>query len=141
MEAGESAGLNIRKALNRALVGAMFAAALFFIEAGAGMLVLGKNAACLEQAERLRFRFVTNDACLSDMESQFFETLLRGPFFSADDEAPLLPALVSTALMYGLLGGAAAQLKFKWGLLSFFLMHFLLLIIGTVLGVVALFRI
>jgi hypothetical protein len=139
MEAGDSVRLNIRGMLNRALVGAMFAAALFFVEAGAGLLVLDKNAACREQADRLRFRFVTDEACLSDMESQFFETLLRGPLFSADDEAPLLLALGSTALMYGLLGGAAAQLSLKRGLLSFFLMHFLLLIVGTVLGVVALF--
>lgn len=140
MEAHSPDGLNISRLLNRALVGAMLAAALFFVEAGVGLVVLGNDAVCREQADRLRFRFVTDDACLSDMESQFFETLLRGPLFSADDEVPLLLALGFTALIYGLLGAIAAQFSLKWGLLSFILMHFLLLIVGTVLGVVALFN-
>ncbi|MBN1265757.1 MAG: hypothetical protein JXA25_09710 [Anaerolineales bacterium] len=127
------------KIRTKILPGALFAVALILIEAGIGAFMIGKNAACREEAERLRERFVSSDMCISDEAGKFAEVLFRGPFFMMDSEVSPWASLTLTAVVYGVIGGVASLLRLRWGFLLFLLIHLVLLGAGTLTGILMLY--
>lgn len=128
-----------RSTVQRILIGVLFAAALIFIEAGISALVLGRDAECRAEAERLRYRFVTDEDCLTEVGREFYQVLLTGAAFAASGTVSAAAAVFVNLLIHAGLGSVLSLMKLKWGLLTFIVVHLLLILGGTMAAVIALY--
>jgi hypothetical protein len=117
--------------VERLVVGALLATALFSLEAGLGQIALSRDAACREAASSLRLGPPeAGTGCLPELGLAATRSLGYGPGGALFLDAPLLLAWGFSAGAYAILGGVCAQLTLGWAAGTFLTIHFILL--GTV---------
>ena len=93
------------------LIGFLIASAFFLVEAGAAEIMQARRAACLEGLANFRLAPDPNEACMSEFQYFLTNAMSRGLFtVVGPDPAPML-AWPVMAVLYGLLGGAVAQMR------------------------------
>lgn len=95
--------------MERAVVGALLGAALFLLEAGIGLVALGRDAVCRESAAAVRLSS-PESMCLPEIGLAATRSLAYGPGERLFPEAPPAVAWITSAMLYAALGSVCAHL-------------------------------
>ena len=114
--------------VERLVVGALLATALFSLEAGLGQIAWSRDAACREAAAALRLGPPeAGTGCLSELGLAATRSLGYGPGGALFPDAPLILMWGFSAGAYAILGGVCAQLTLGWAAGTFLTIHSFLL--------------
>ncbi len=114
--------------VERLVVGALLATALFSLEAGLGQIALSRDAACREAAASLRLGPPEGGTgCLSELGLAATRSFGYGPGGSLFPGAPLILMWGFGAVVYAILGGVCAQWTLGWAAGTFLTIHVFLL--------------
>lgn len=114
--------------VERFVVGALLAAALFSLEAGLGQIALSRDAECREAELRLRLRLPgTPSRCLPELGLAATRSLGYGPGGALLPDQPPFLAWAMGAGVYAILGAVCAQLTLGWAVGTFLTVHAFLL--------------
>jgi hypothetical protein len=114
--------------VERLVVGALLATALFSVEAGLGQIALSRDAACREAATSMRLGPPeAGNGCLPELGLAATRSLAFGPGGALLTDAPLILAWGLSLGVYAILGGVCAQLTLGWAAGTFFSFHIVLL--------------
>jgi hypothetical protein len=105
------------------MVGALFAAAFFLVEAGIGEILLANNARCEAMISGMRLRYGVQDVCTPDWAVYMLGALSRGIIGLISPAAPALLAWLTMGGFYALAGGGCAQLTPRWGVAIYLASH------------------
>lgn len=108
----------------RFLIGFLVAAALFFVEAGIAEILLASNSSCLEGLSQMRLSPNPAEYCMSELGSYLAGAVSHALFHAGVSKLLVWPSL---AVVYGLFGGAFAQLDLRRGVAGYLILHVLLL--------------
>ena len=111
------------------LIGFLFASAFFFIEAGSAEIMQARRDACVDGLASFRLAPDPNQACMSEFQFFLTKALSRGLFAAMDPEPPGMLAWPVMSALYGLLGGAVAQMRPPHAIGVFLGAHLMLLMV------------
>lgn len=123
----------------RFMVGALFAAAFFLVEAGVAEILLGQNAQCEAMVSGMRLRFGLEDVCTPDWVVYMLGALSRGIIGLIMPSAPALLAWLSMGAIYAIAGGGCGQLTPRWGVAIYLAGHIALVALLAGLGYISQF--
>ena len=116
------------------MVGALFAAAFFLVEAGIAEILLANNAQCEAMVSNLRLRFGLQDICKPEWAVYMLGALSRGIVGLVFPSAPALLAWLTMGVIYAMVGGGCGQLSPRWGVAIYLGGHIALVSILAGLG-------
>ena len=125
--------------LQRALVGFLLAAALFFMEAGWAEISMAQNEECLEGLRALRMPPSATSVCASEFQLYLSQAASKGIVGVFRPDASNAVAWMVMALLYGALGAAFAQLSPRYAIPGFVATHLMLLMVLMATGYLAQF--
>jgi len=123
----------------RFLVGALFAAAFFLVEAGIAEILLSSNAQCEAMVSNMRLRFGLEDVCTPEWVVYMLGAISRGIVGLLFPGSPALLAWLSMGGMYAIAGGGCAQLSPRWGVSIYLAGHIALVALLAGLGYISQF--
>ena len=116
------------------MVGALFAAAFFLVEAGIAEILLANNAQCEAMVSGMRLRFGLQDVCTPDWVVYMLGSLSRGIVGLLFPGAPAFLAWLTMGGIYAMVGGGCGQLSLRWGVFIYLGGHIALVSILAGLG-------
>ena len=123
----------------RFMVGALFAAAFFLVEAGIAEILLANNAQCEAMVSNLRLRFGFQDVCTPDWAVYMLGALSRGIVGLFFPGAPAFLAWLTMGGIYAMVGGGCGQLSPRWGVAIYLAGHISLVALLAGLGYISQF--
>jgi hypothetical protein len=125
--------------LLRFLMGASFAVSLFLFEAGASDLLLARDDSCRAMVRQRRLLGDPERECLPRLARDVLTALNEGFFILVEQNANRISHWGIMAGIYALVGGMAAQIKGRGGIVAFAIVHLLFLAIQTFLAYVSVY--
>ena len=119
----------LRRFLRQFFIGFLLGMAVYLVEAGIAELFIAQNAHCIEEAGRIRFGPAPRLICYSEYVVILLNTFSHGlGSLFVSDTSPLT-GFILASLIYGVLGGLAAQLPRRWGVVIFVIGNLLLVFV------------
>ena len=123
----------------RFMVGALFAAAFFLVEAGVAEILISNNARCEAMVSGMRLRFGVQDVCTPDWVVYMLGAISRGILGVIFPGAPAFLAWLTMGGIYALAGGGCGQLSPRWGVAIYLAGHIALVALLAGLGYISQF--
>jgi hypothetical protein len=123
----------------RFLVGALFAAAFFLVEAGVAEILLANNAQCEAMVSGMRLRFGLQEVCTPEWAVYMLSALSRGIVGLLFPGAPAFFAWLTMGGFYAIAGGGCGQLSPRWGVFIYLAGHISLVALLAGLGYISQF--
>jgi hypothetical protein len=118
----------------RALLGALFAAAFFLVEAGVIEIVLGIDQACRRSLGSLRLAPDPFSACIPEWQWLFLHSASRGFLWLFNASTPAIIAGLGMGVVYAFVGAISALFFRGRGILVFGTTHLFLIALVAGLG-------
>lgn len=115
------------------LLGGIFGAAFYLIQAGIAEILLSRNVACLAHAGQLRIGFVSEEICMPEWQQLLLTGASNGVLGVLLAGVPLIGRTL-TGGVYFLLGAVCSQLPRRIGLIVFFLAGLFMVAITALLS-------
>ena len=121
------------------MVGALFAAAFYLVEAGVAEILLANNAQCEAMVFNLRLRFGLQEACTPEWAVYMLGAISRGIIGLILPGAPALLAWLTMGAFYAVAGGGCGQTSSRWGVAIYLAGHITLVALLAGLGYISQF--
>lgn len=123
----------------RFLVGALFAAAFFLVEAGIAEILLAKHAQCEAMVSNMRLKYGLQEVCTSEWAVYMLNAISRGIVGLIRPEASSFMAWLTMGGLYAIAGGGCGQMSPRWGVAIYLAGHIALVCVLAGLGYISQF--
>ena len=123
----------------RFMVGALFAAALFLVEAGIAEILLANHAQCEAMVSNMRLRFGLQEVCTPKWAVFMLGAISRGIIGLILPGAPAFVAWLTMGGIYALAGGGCGQMSPRWGVVIYLAGHIAIVALLAGLGYISQF--
>ena len=113
----------------RFIIGFLFGMSFFLVVAGVAQVLLARNEVCLESLSGFRLAPNPNEACMSEFGFFLARGLSRGAIGILSPSASPFIGWLVMAVIFGLIGGAFAQLSLRVAIAGFLVVFLLLLMV------------
>jgi hypothetical protein len=121
------------------MVGALFAAAFFLVEAGIAEILLANHAQCEAMVSNMRLRYGLQEVCTPEWVVYMLNAISRGIVGLIWPEVPAFMAWLTMGGLYAIAGGGCGQLSPRWGVVIYLAGHIALVALLAGLGYISQF--
>jgi hypothetical protein len=118
----------------RFMVGALFAAAFFLVEAGIAEILLANHAQCEAMVSNMRLRYGLQEVCTPEWAVYMLNAISRGIVGLISPKASAFLAWLTMGGFYALAGGGCGQMSLRWGVITYLAGHIALVALLAGLG-------